>query len=133
MRGNAVEFGKDRSNVVSAWRYDQSHHLLDCFDPHQTIGNGCDVVKPVPIRGDHCVHAIFGNLLHAAMKKTDVAIEIHYSLAVEFQDDAQHTVRRWMLRAHIEDHLRAIEQGLLSCSDLYLVHKNLRRTCPISF
>ena len=68
------------------------------------------------------VHAVLGDLLHAAMEITDVAIEIHDGFAVELENHAQHAVRRRVLRPHVQHHLRAVEQCLLSCRDFYLMH-----------
>ena len=68
------------------------------------------------------VHAVLGDLLHAAVQIADVAIEIDNGLAVELENHAQHTVRRRVLRAHVQHHLWAVEQCLLSCRYFYLVH-----------
>src|SRR5215211_9218165 len=56
------------------------------------------------------------------MEVTDVAIEIDNRLAVEPENHAQHAVRRRVLRAHVQHHLRAVEEGLLSCRYFYLMH-----------
>ena len=68
------------------------------------------------------VHAVLGDLLHAAMEITDIAIEIDDGFAIEPEDHAQHAVRRRVLRAHVQHHLRAVEQCFLSCCDFYLMH-----------
>ena len=46
-----------------------------------------------------------GDFFHPPMEITDIAIEIHNRLTVEFQNDAQHAMCRRMLRPHVEDHL----------------------------
>jgi hypothetical protein len=56
------------------------------------------------------------------MEKANIAIEIHYRLAIEFQDHAQHAVSGRMLRPHVENHLGAIEQSFSGCGDFYLMH-----------
>src|SRR5215217_6952801 len=103
----------------------EAHHLLDCFDPDETIRNGGDVIEAIPVRRDLRVHAVLGDLLHTAMEVTDIAIEIHNGFAIELENHAQHTVRRRMLRPHVQHHLRAVEQCLLSCRYLYLMHFEL--------
>jgi hypothetical protein len=59
------------------------------------------------------------------MKKPDVAIEVDDGLAVEAKDDAQNAVRRRVLRPHVENHLRAVEQRLSGGGDFYLMHKRI--------
>src|SRR5262249_34082377 len=86
MRSNSIQLSKNRANVMSPRRNGESHHLFDGLNPDQPVGNGGDVIKPIPVRGDHRVHAILGNLFHAAMQVADVAIEVDNSLAVELED-----------------------------------------------
>src|SRR4051812_34488434 len=111
---------------MSARRDGQTHHLLDGFDPDQTIRDSGDVVEPIPVGRDHRILPVLGDLLHAAMQESDVAIKINDGLAIEPQDDTQHAVRRRVLRPHVENHLRAIEQRLSGCRDLYLMHWNCK-------
>ena len=78
----------------------EPHHLLDRLNPDQSIRNGGDVIEPVPVRRDHRVHPILGDLLHAAMEITNVTIEIDYRLAIELENDTQHPVSGRMGRSH---------------------------------
>jgi len=57
------------------------------------------------------------------MEIADVAIEIHHSFAVEFEDYAQNAMGRWVLRPHVEHHLWAVQERLPSCGDFYLCIK----------
>ena len=83
MRSNPVKFSENRAEVMSAWRNVEAHHLLDCFNPNQSIRNCGDIIEPVPVRRNHGVHAVLGNLFHAAMQVTDVAIKIDYGFSVK--------------------------------------------------
>src|SRR5687767_4877574 len=56
------------------------------------------------------------------MQIANVAVEIDHCLPIEPEYNAQHTMRRGMLRPHVQHHLRAFEQGVLSCRYLYLMH-----------
>ena len=93
VRSDAIQLSKNCAEVMSARRHGKTHHLLDRFDPNQTVGNCGNVIEPIPVGRDHRVHAVLGDLLHAAMEIADVAIEIDDCLAVELQDHAQHAVR----------------------------------------
>src|SRR5881394_1574139 len=107
---------------MSAPRDIESHNLLDRFDPDQAVRHRRDVVEPIPVRRDHRVHAILGNLLHTAMEVADVAVEIDYGLAVELKNHTQHAVRRRMLRPHVERHLWRIQKGFSSGGYFDLMH-----------
>src|SRR5215212_6404545 len=65
------------------------------------------------------------------MEVADVAIKIDDGFAVELEHYTQHTMRRWMLRPHVQHHLRAIQQCLSSCRYLYLVHTKSCKSCLI--
>src|SRR6516162_7456626 len=68
------------------------------------------------------------------MQVADLAVEIDDGFPVKRQDHAEHAVRRRMLRPHVQNHLGAVEQGLLSCGDFYLVHGPLSVvSCPLVF
>src|SRR5688572_17747313 len=62
------------------------------------------------------------------MQIANVAVEIDHCLPIEPEYNAQHTMRRGMLRPHVQHHLRAFEQGVLSCRYLYLMHTFLGRS-----
>ena len=47
------------------------------------------------------------------MQVADDALGAQHLLAVELQDDAQHPVRRRVLRPHVEHHLGGVEKGLV--------------------
>ena len=134
MRSNTIQLSQNRAEVMSSARHIQAHHLLDRLDPNKSIGDCGNVVQTIPVRRDHRVHAVFGNLFHAAMQVADIAIEIDHGLAVELQHHAQNSVRGRMLRPHVERHLRGVQHRLLSRGDFYLMHTLIHsfrgRTCP---
>src|SRR4030095_739576 len=93
VRCDGVEFSQDRTQVMGSRRDCQAHHLFDRLYPNQAVRNGSDVVETIPVWGDHRVHAVLGDLLHATMEIANIAVEIDHGFAVEPQDYAQHTVR----------------------------------------
>src|SRR5918911_2303476 len=123
VRSDAVQLGQDGAYVVGARRDGKPHHLLDRLDPDQPVRDRRDVVETIPVRRDHRILAILCDLLHPAMQEAYVAVEINHRLAIEPQDDAQHAMRRRVLRPHVQDHFGAIEQRLSGGRYLYLVHK----------
>src|SRR5207245_11252888 len=87
-----------------------------------------NVTKPISVGRDHRIGAILRDLFHPAMQVPDLAIEIDHGFAIELQKHPQEAVRGWMLRPHVEGHHGAVEQRLLSCGNLYLMHKLGART-----
>ena len=61
-----------------------------------------DVVEPVEIRDRLQVGLVLDQLLGAAMQQPDMRIDALDHLAVELQHQAQHAVRRRMLRPEVD-------------------------------
>src|SRR5262249_20985510 len=61
-----------------------------------------DIVEPVEIRDRLQIGLGFDQLLGAAMQQPDMRIDALHHLAVEFQHQAQHAVRRRVLRPEID-------------------------------
>ena len=78
--------------------------LLDRLAVAQPVGDRSDVIHAIDVGIEHRVGAVLGNLFHAAMQVADDALGAQNFFAVELEDDAQHAVRRRMLRSHVEDH-----------------------------
>src|SRR5207248_2293765 len=119
VRCYAIKLSQDCAYVMSARRNIKSHHLLDGFDPDKSVRDRRKIIEPVPVRRYHRILPTLSNLLHRAMQVSNIAVEINHRLAIKPKDDAQHAVRRRMLRPHIQDHLGAIKQRLFSCRYFY--------------
>ncbi len=61
-----------------------------------------DVVEPVEIRDRLQIGLVLDQLLGAAMKQADMRIDALDDFAVELQHEAQHAVRRRMLRPEVD-------------------------------
>ena len=61
-----------------------------------------DIVEPVEIRDRLQIGLVLDQLLGAAMQQADMRIDALDDLAVELQHQAQHAVRRRMLRPEID-------------------------------
>src|SRR5678815_2736205 len=85
-------------------------------------------MKTIPIGSNHRVHSVFCNLLHSSMQVTDVTVEIHDGFAIQLQDYSQDPVSRGVLRTHVQHHFGAVEQRVLRCGYLYLMHFSLKLT-----
>ena len=116
--GNAIQFGQDHANVLRARRRLHVHQLLDRFAVAQPIRHGGAIVHPVDVGIEHRVGAVLGDFFHAAVQVSDDALGAENFFAVELQDDAQHAVRRRMLRSHVDDEFVRIEIGLLGSFEI---------------
>ena len=61
-----------------------------------------DVIEPVEIRDGLQVGLVLDQLLGAAVKQADVWIDTRDDLAIQFQHETQHAVRRRMLGPEID-------------------------------
>ena len=61
-----------------------------------------DVVEPVEIRDRLQIGLLLDQLFGAAMKQADMRIDAGDDLAVKLQHQAQHAVRRRMLRSEVD-------------------------------
>src|SRR5256885_1889908 len=61
MRSNSIQLSKNGAQIMRASRNIQSHHLLDGFDPNQTVRNRGDIIEAVPIGRNHRILPVLGN------------------------------------------------------------------------
>ena len=66
-----------------------------------------EVIEPVRVRNELIVLHVLGDFFVAAMQKTDVRRRFGDDLAVEFENEPQHAVRRRMRWPHVEHHFFA--------------------------
>ena len=103
--GDAVELGHDHADDFGAARGPDAGELLDRHDVAPLAVHAGDVLGAVDDRDVLVVGALLGDLLFAAMQVADHRDDVFDELAVEGDDEAQHAVRRGMLRPHVDDDL----------------------------
>ena len=74
-----------------------------------------DIVEPVEIRDRLQIGLVLDQLFGAAMQKPDMRIDALDHLAVEFEHEAQHAVRRRMLRPEVDREI-ALSRHQPSCN-----------------
>src|ERR1051326_4819495 len=81
------------------------------FQPEQLLGGQTepvflidrrDIIEPIEIGNGLQIGLMLDQLLGATMQKADMPIDALDDLAVEFQDQSQHAMRRRMLRPEID-------------------------------
>ncbi len=71
-----------------------------------------EIVLAIGPGDDLVVLAVLADLLEAAVQVADVRDAAHDRLAVELEHEAQHAVRRRMLRPDVDEHVLALELRL---------------------
>jgi hypothetical protein len=78
--------------------------------------SGSEVVHPVGDGNRLGIGQCFGGFLNSRVQISDIDIGVDHGFAVQLQDNAQHAVRRWVLRAHVQDHrFCGTGSGLYGC------------------
>ena len=78
----------------------------------QVVGERRQVVHAVGESHRLLVGLDFEFLLDAGVQEADIGLALHDGFAIKLQQQAQHTVRGRVLRAHVERHLGRVKQGL---------------------
>ena len=82
----------------------QPQQLLHRQAVGEVVGHGAEIVDAVGQRHDLLVELRLAGLLDAGVQVADVGHDAHDGFAIDLQHQAQHAVRRRMLRAHVQDH-----------------------------
>ena len=70
--------------------------------------HGGAIIEPVEIRHALQVGLVFEQLLGAAVKQADMAVDTRHDLAIKVHDHAEHTVRSRVLRAEVQRELALV-------------------------
>ena len=98
----ARDLGEHDADVLRADRHVDAEQLLDRQAVGVLVAHHRDVVEPVHVGQRLDVGARLGQLLGGAVQQADVRIGALDHLAVELEHEAQHAVRRRMLRPEVQ-------------------------------
>ena len=90
------------ADVLGADRDLEAQQLLDREHEAVLHAHRRAIIEPVEIRQRLGVGLVLDQLLGAAVEQADMRIDALDDLAVELHDQAQHAVRRRMLRAEVD-------------------------------
>ena len=102
MREQPADLGVEHADQLGALGHLQLEQLLDRQAEGMLLVHRRDVVEPVEVADRLHVRLVLDQLLGAAMQQADVRIDALDHLAVELQHQAQHAVRRGMLRPEVD-------------------------------
>src|SRR5436190_9683437 len=122
MRRDALKLGEYDSDVFGSLGHLDLKQFFDAFDIAKVVGHRGYIIEPVPVRRDHRIGVCLADLLDASMKEADITIKTDNGLAIELQDHPEHSMGRWVLRTHVENHLFGVEESLLAFCYLLILH-----------
>ena len=108
------------ADVLRAHRHLDAEQLLDRHHVGVLVAHHRHVVEPVHVRHRLDEGLVLGELLGGAVQQADVRVGALDHLAVELQHQAQHAVRRRMLRAEVQ-------RVVADLSHLFLLPRNALR------
>ena len=100
--GDAVELPGEHADVLRAARHLEVEQLLGGQHRHRLAEHRGDVLERVAVADRVVPVAVLADLLDAAVEVAEHRIEVHDPLAVDLEHDAQHAVRRRVLRAEVD-------------------------------
>ncbi len=106
---DARDLGEEHADHLGARRRIDAQELLDRQRVGVLLAHRRDVIEPIEIRHRLEKGLVLDQLLGAAMQQPDMRIGALHHLAVHFEDEAQHAMRRRMLRPEI--HREALDEG----------------------
>ena len=102
VREQPPDLAIEHADELRAARHLQAEQLLRREAERMLLVHRRDVVEPVEIRDRLQIGLLLDQLLGAAMQQPDMRIDALDHLAVELQHEAQHAVRRRMLRPEVD-------------------------------
>ena len=111
----ARDLGEHDPDVLGADRHVDAEELLDRQAVGVLVAHHRDVVEPVHVGQRLDVGARLGELLGGAVQEADVRVGALDHLAVELEHEAQHAVRRRMLRPEVQGVVLDVGHGA-ACS-----------------
>ena len=116
VRVDAGQFVHQYPQPLRFRRNFQPEQFFDRQHVAEIVGHRAQVVDAVGQRHYLLIKLGFAGLLNAGVQKSDVGHDAHNIFAIDLQHQAQHAVRRRMLRAHVQDHgfvLTGFERGMV--------------------
>ena len=102
MRQDAADLAIEHADQLPAARHRDAEQLFRREAKRVLLVHRRDVIEPVEIRDRLQIRLVLDQFFGAAMQEPDMRIDALDDLAIEFQHQAQHAVRRRMLRSEID-------------------------------
>ena len=104
MAGNARQFAENRAQELAAFGNFDAEQFLHRADIGEVVGHRREVIESVGIGDEFVVGFGLGQLFLAAVQVADGWPQGAHGFAFQVQHQAQHAVRRGVLRPHVKGH-----------------------------
>ena len=113
--GDAAQLAHDHAQVLRPWRDVDTEQPLHSQREAEVVEQRRQVVHAVRVRDALLVVVPLEVLLEAGVQVPDVGPALAHHLAVEVEHQAQHAVRRRVLRTHVELHGLLVQLHQVHC------------------
>ena len=103
VRVDAGQFVHQNPHPLRFRRDLQPQQLLHCQAVGQVVGHGAEVVDAVGQRNHLLVELRFAGFFDAGVQVADFGLHADDRLAINFEHQSQHAMRRRVLRPHVQD------------------------------
>ena len=110
VREDAADLAVEDADELAAPRHCDAEHALDRQREGVLLVHRRDVIEPVEIGHGLEIGLVLDQLLGAAMQQADMRIDALDDFAVQLQHEAQHAVRRRVLRPEIDRELVVVRR-----------------------
>ena len=100
----ALQLGEERADPLAAARHLEAEQLLDAHHVHELVAEERVVVGPGRVRDRLPVRLLLHVLLDARVHVAELVVQADDGLAVERDHEAQHAVRRGVVRPEADLH-----------------------------
>ena len=104
MRRNPLQLDHHHADVLRAFWNFHPQKFFYRQAIHQVVPQWIQVIHPVRQRNRLRIRLVFARFLDPGMQIPEIGNRFHHVLAVKFQQNSQHPVRRRVLRPHVEHH-----------------------------
>ena len=114
MRIDTRELIEQHAKPLRPGRYLQPQQLLNCQGVAEIVSKRAEIIDSVSQWHNLLIKLGLAGFFYAGVQISDVRHDAHHVLAVDLENDSQHSVGRRMLRPHIQDHgavLAGVERG----------------------
>src|SRR5581483_12407762 len=102
MRQKTPDFAEQNADQLRAFRHVEPEQLFRSEAESVLLIHGRDIIEPVEIRDRLQIRLLLDEFFSPPMQQTNMRVDTLDDLAIEFEHEAQHAVRRRMLRPEID-------------------------------
>ena len=111
------DFIKQHADVLRAQRHGQSKHFFNRHHIRMLVAHHRHIVQAIHIRQRLNIGFVLSQFFSGAMQQANMRVSALNHFTVQLQHQAQHPVRRWMLRTKVQCIVFNFSHDVLDLSD----------------